>query len=325
LGVPDFLAHQVYSLRSFELTFKLESIQEYVPAVDLHTFILECNYTIDYLVWMRWSNGHRDGINAYLADHQLKVLEEEDVPLNQEREERAFKSVDQINQYFSKLKDKKCICLALPFRNVWFAEQERQDQAAYVQHADLIQRRAQVALKEMRVQPKNLISFHWRFGEDSCAVYKNEGMDFCWGTSIFCWAKLTDVLFVIESVMKEAGILEDPEPKILYLAISNTFNPTDTLSQLQKGLSKLNVTIMRSTSLDTFKIEKDNYYISLIEQEICGLSKIFIASTWSTWSDYVVDWITVTKPDQHVFSMDSLFKKYGRNFSENNLFHLENS
>jgi len=293
-----------------------------VPSVPFKTFIDECNRTIHYLIWLRWSDGYKASVYHYLSIYGFPVVEEEEVPLNQEREERAFKSIDQIQQYFSKLESKKCIALACPFRNIWFAEKERVYMSKYVHHTHYIQETAQAALKEMKVDPKNLIAFHWRFGEDSCALHPDPNMDFCWGTSIFCWAKLTDVLFIIESIMKETGILEDMEQKILYLAISTNFNPENTLVRLQDGLSRLNATIMRSTSLATLSSVKDNYFLSLIEQEICGLSKIFIASTWSTWSDYVVDWITANSKSQFVFSLDSLFKKYQKNYTEYNLMKL---
>jgi hypothetical protein len=84
LAVPEFKAHRDNSIKTFQSTFEIERIREYVPAITLKTFIDECKNKIHYLVWMRWSTIHRNEVYSYLKKFNLTVLEEEDVPRNLE-------------------------------------------------------------------------------------------------------------------------------------------------------------------------------------------------------------------------------------------------
>eukprot|EP01124_Arcella_intermedia_P034554 TRINITY_DN8587_c0_g1_i1.p1 TRINITY_DN8587_c0_g1~~TRINITY_DN8587_c0_g1_i1.p1 ORF type:complete len:521 (+),score=155.54 TRINITY_DN8587_c0_g1_i1:41-1603(+) len=315
-AVPDFLAHQSGSIRTFESTFEREPMNEYVKTTTLSHFINKCANKIDLLVWMRWEGPHRNFVDSYLSSFDLHYEEESFVSKDLEREERPWKSYEEIRNFFSEHKDKKCIALACPFRNIWFAEKERQDIAKYVYHSKEIQQKALKALTEMGVEKENLISYHWRFGEDSCAVYQVEGLDFCWGTSIFSWAKLDDALYILNDLLNKTT--SQKSNKILYLSISNTFNPTSTLEKLSQGLALTNTKIMRSTMVPSLNAITDNYQLSLIEQEICGLSSLFIASSFSTWSDYIVDYKTVNQGQ--VYSMDDLFHQYNKPFQQLNLF-----
>jgi len=49
------------------------------------------------------------------------------------------------------------------------------------------------------------------------------------------------------------------------------------------------------------------------------LSKVFIASTDSTWSDFIVDFIKANELPQKVLGFSDLFKKHNRTVIEMNL------
>ena len=85
----------------------------------------------------------------------------------------------------------------------------------------------------MNVDPETLLAFHWRFGEDSCAIYKRDGYDFCFGTSMFRWAKMTDVLTVLYKLVKKHNI------KSIFFAIADNFEDKAMYSKLEQGLLNL--------------------------------------------------------------------------------------
>ena len=65
---------------------------------------------------------------------------------------------------------------------------------------------------------------------------------------------------------------------------------------------------------------KDNYFLSLVEQVICEKSKVFVASTDSTWSDFVVDNMKMNYPDSHVHALDKMLASEGYKFEVINLY-----
>jgi len=206
--------------------------------------------------------------------------------------------------------------LIIPFRNLWFNTPERTDIAKFVHHAPSIRNLALEALKEMKISQDSLMAYHWRFGEDSCAFHKVPDKDFCYGTSVFTWVKMEDALFALREVIKEAGNIHH-----MYLAIASSFNPKEMLKKLKDGLSAVGVSISTSSELKVLQNIQDPYILSLVEQEICSLSKVFIASTDSTWSDFVVDYIVANKLPQKVYGFTELLKKYNMDFKEMNLMH----
>eukprot|EP01123_Difflugia_compressa_P015400 TRINITY_DN8617_c0_g1_i1.p1 TRINITY_DN8617_c0_g1~~TRINITY_DN8617_c0_g1_i1.p1 ORF type:complete len:507 (-),score=54.74 TRINITY_DN8617_c0_g1_i1:35-1555(-) len=311
--LPNFLGHGDGTFRLFNTTFESNPLTAYVNITDMDTFVHECEGHIEVMVWMRWEAIHKGFVMYYLSRHNIKTVGQEVlVSPNLAREERAFRSHDEIKNFFAQYENVTCLAIACPFRNIWFGEEERQQLGKYVYHANYIHELAVKAISEMGVTSDDILSYHWRFGEDSCAIYTVPNMTFCWGTSVFCWAKIEDVIFVVTSIINQTRTLS--KRSVFYLSISIKFNPKEMLAQLRDSLNPYNITIITSPEVPTLASITDNYILSLVEQEICALSKNFIASSFSTWSDYIVDWMVSTGRGDHVFIMNDLFEKYSKKF-----------
>jgi len=89
---------------------------------------------------------------------------------------------------------------------------------------------------------------------------------------------------VLKKVIKEQAV------STVYLAVSSIYNDPVVLQKLRDFMVEQKVQLfVGSERLKTLQNITDNYYLSLIEQEICSKSQTFIWSSDSTWSDFIVN------------------------------------
>jgi len=203
--------------------------------------------------------------------------------------------------------------VAFPFRNV--AEQdERRSIAKYLVHSQHVVDTALRAIKE--ISSVNLMCVHWRYGEDSCGWYNSPDpqYDFCWGTTVFHFAKIVDIVTVLQQAIKDFQVSS------VYLAVAAHYEDPAVFPKLDEGLRGINTPLYRFSRVESLvnaTVPQDNYYSSLYEQELCTRSKFFIRSSDSTWSDNIVAYIEATGNPYgtQIYSFDQLLKKHNLPFS----------
>jgi len=205
----------------------------------------------------------------------------------------------------------KCIALCFPYSSV-FQGQERNSIIKYLNRSQYIKDVVKTALEEMGTKPENLLSIHWRFGEDSCAWYSSPDpqYDFCWGTAVFHYAKVSDVLFVLLDFIKNANVSH------VYISVASHYLDLNVMKQMEDLFSKENIKYYRSINVPSLNNINDNYYLSLVEQEICSTSRLFCRSDSSTWSDFIVNWVKQSeKSFPTIVSLGELLGKHQKPFS----------
>eukprot|EP01126_Amoeba_proteus_P039298 TRINITY_DN4137_c0_g1_i14.p1 TRINITY_DN4137_c0_g1~~TRINITY_DN4137_c0_g1_i14.p1 ORF type:complete len:402 (-),score=75.43 TRINITY_DN4137_c0_g1_i14:213-1418(-) len=284
LALPAFFLHSFSDekdLRPFDRTFNASFIEEYLPAVELTKFRSVCNGLVDALVWTREDDSWYHAVQIWMRYVDMKFNLELTT-----RKDLLFYTVEEILDYFKPTSDLKCIALAFPFRTVAETE-ERQSLARFLVHSKEVADIAKNVVKEMDADARNLLSIHWRWGEDSCGWYyspePHNDYDFCWGTSVFHYAKLEDILSVLINLAKRKNMNR------VYLSVSKSYLDVPTLETIQRAMKKVGILLFRSVDLPSLR-DLEEYYLSLVEQEVCSSSKVFVASTDSTWSDFVRDY-----------------------------------
>eukprot|EP01126_Amoeba_proteus_P042087 TRINITY_DN4563_c0_g1_i4.p1 TRINITY_DN4563_c0_g1~~TRINITY_DN4563_c0_g1_i4.p1 ORF type:complete len:370 (+),score=53.72 TRINITY_DN4563_c0_g1_i4:306-1415(+) len=307
VGLPSFFLHSISgpeSLRPFEKTFDKKYIEPYIKSISLEEYRKACSGVVDTLVWFYPDRSSWVHVVKFWMDGvRMKHLSEIETP-----HRILLMNKTEIVNMFTPLKEKKCIALCFLFRNV--AETtERKAIATNLVYAKEIQDLARNAVKEIGTKPENMLSIHWRWGELSCAKWLSPDPrpddDFCWGTSLFHYARSDDVLESIVSFGKEKNITH------IFLAVSKIFNDGKVLSKFREKLKASKITLLVSSDFKSLGNITDNYYLSLVEQQICSSSKLFIASGDSTWSDYIRDYHR-----EHKKKMDSGQKDTNYSYTE---------
>eukprot|EP01126_Amoeba_proteus_P016023 TRINITY_DN17323_c0_g1_i1.p2 TRINITY_DN17323_c0_g1~~TRINITY_DN17323_c0_g1_i1.p2 ORF type:complete len:139 (+),score=33.39 TRINITY_DN17323_c0_g1_i1:1734-2150(+) len=85
------------------------------------------------------------------------------------------------------------------------------------------------------------------------------------------------------------SVVESRAVKVVYLAVSPLYYDEFVLSEFERTFQEAGVRLYRGAELESIRAIEDNYYTSLVEQEICSSSKFFLASGSSTWSDFIQD------------------------------------
>jgi len=187
---PDFFLHAINdldSIRSFELSFEPGPLNQYVPTVSLQEYAVHCNGKIDTLVWLRNPIHWMHVVKIYMRHTGLSYT---NVIYTPNVSDVWFPSSDFITQFFAKTADHTCIAICFPYGTV-YGSAERSGIIKHLHHSKYIMDVVKSALSEIKVTPEKLLSIHWRFGEDSCAWYSSPDpqYDFCWGTTVFHYAK----------------------------------------------------------------------------------------------------------------------------------------
>eukprot|EP01126_Amoeba_proteus_P040873 TRINITY_DN4383_c0_g4_i4.p1 TRINITY_DN4383_c0_g4~~TRINITY_DN4383_c0_g4_i4.p1 ORF type:complete len:393 (+),score=66.95 TRINITY_DN4383_c0_g4_i4:313-1491(+) len=283
LGRPSFFLQE--SFRPFDKTFQSRFLDPYLPTISFDEYRDICGGVIDTLVWSRFEGDPIDWyptINIWMNATKMKYKGElkSSIPLWLGTEKEIVKK-------FEPVKDKRCIALVCPFKNVQEST-ERQSLATLLVHSKEIKDLASRALVEMKVNTSDMLAIHWRWGEDSCGRWlsprPHTDYDFCWGTSVFHFARVKDVTESLKKFVRSRGITH------IFLSVSKSYRDEDVLRKLVNSVKLENITIFVGSDLDTFKPITDNYYLSLIEQELCSVSGFFIASGDSTWSEFVLEY-----------------------------------
>jgi len=195
-----------------------------------------------------------------------------------------FSKKDAFFRYFEILgidPNTQSIAIGFPFRSV---DGEHDDltleSAKVIERAKYIKDLAKQAWLQMGTTQDKLLAVHWRHGEQTCRVEKeslHEGYDFCFGTSAYFWANLTDFISVLQNQLTEKGLTH------IYLA-------TDSPDQVLYEKMKTMLPIRRASDIPILSNITDNYYLSLVEQEICTQAKFFVASAQTTWSEFIINY-----------------------------------
>eukprot|EP01125_Pyxidicula_operculata_P011465 TRINITY_DN3759_c0_g1_i2.p1 TRINITY_DN3759_c0_g1~~TRINITY_DN3759_c0_g1_i2.p1 ORF type:complete len:426 (-),score=50.50 TRINITY_DN3759_c0_g1_i2:314-1591(-) len=317
---PTFVAHHVKGLdglREFDQTFEIGSVSKFVPSISIQEYAEACENSIDVLLSLR-DNGTwwTKELDNYLMITNLKykrIIYPQHFDWNKGSMQDSiyFEEKRDVLRYLKQVGalSSKCLGIAFPFRTLsggtlGSLSGMLGESARSLQRSQHIVDKADMAIKEFGSKTENLVSFHWRHGEQTCRVeewYYHKGYDFCWGTSSYFWANLTDVISALKKFVEDQHITH------IYLA-------TDTVDTNIYQRMKENLPISRASDISVLSSIDDNYYLSLVEQEICTQSKIFIGSSQSTWTEYIHDYWSVTRMrdlTKSYWSLDRILKHYG--------------
>eukprot|EP01126_Amoeba_proteus_P021465 TRINITY_DN2181_c0_g1_i1.p1 TRINITY_DN2181_c0_g1~~TRINITY_DN2181_c0_g1_i1.p1 ORF type:complete len:399 (+),score=69.66 TRINITY_DN2181_c0_g1_i1:63-1259(+) len=254
LGLPYFFEHHVTgpeSLRPFEKTFDPAYISKYQKTVNFSEFKKRCTGVVETLVWMiddmrPWTlvtNSWKTGVGMTITN-------------NKEAPKRlAFTDNSQIFEWFKDVKKQKCLAVAYPFRTVRPIP-ERRSLSLYLVHDHWIKEVASNALKEIRAQPERMLSIHWRWGETTCARWlspePNPDFDFCWGTSVFHYARYSDVFSSLKSLIKKAHITH------IFLAVSLKYHDRLIFEKFFDDMKRENISVITSASLQVLRTYEES-------------------------------------------------------------------
>jgi len=300
LARPDFWTHAIdklNSIRPFERTFAIDDLSKYLPTVSLKEFSEKCDHIVDTIIWGRPEGTWRRVVNLWLQHANMTVHKEVF------RQNAMLLMTDtSIRDFYQPFQDQRCLLFAIPFRNV-AESKERKSLAKYLTRAPWIVDIAKEAYKEMNVT--SLMTIHWRWGEDSCGVWlspsPNEEWEFCYGTAVFHYAAMESIFTSLRKIFAAKKV------STVYLAVSMKYHDTAVLEKLRKFMDQEKIAFfVGQESLKVLTPINDNYYLSLIEQEICAKSNTFIWSSDSTWSDFIVDHQKQTQSPLETISFSQL-------------------
>eukprot|EP01124_Arcella_intermedia_P012757 TRINITY_DN1911_c0_g1_i7.p1 TRINITY_DN1911_c0_g1~~TRINITY_DN1911_c0_g1_i7.p1 ORF type:complete len:377 (-),score=76.19 TRINITY_DN1911_c0_g1_i7:517-1647(-) len=308
---PDFFTHAINdldSIRSFELSFEPEPMNEYIQTVSVQEYSKYCGGKINALIWLRNPKYWNHVVEIYLRHAGLTYSN----PVYTNRDEdRGFYTEPDLLSFFEAYGDSKCIAITFPYATV-YGSPERSSLVKYLSHSSYIKALVNSTLQEMAVRPENLLTIHWRFGEDSCGWYYSPDAqyDFCWGTTQFHYAKSSDIIEVLIDLIKGSGVTH------VYVAVASHYLDPKSMKAIEEGFSKQGIKYFRAKDLPTSAKIKDNYYLSLVEQELSITSRVFCRSDSSTWSDFIVNYVGETHQEHPtIVSFAELLTKAGKTYS----------
>jgi len=108
------------------------------------------------------------------------------------------------------------------------------------------------------------------------------------------------------------------------LAVAAHYLDPKVMDAIDKAFKQNNIHYFRAKDVPSLKNLTDNYYLSLVEQEISATCGLFCRSDSSTWSDYIVDWVRETgRASPTIVSIGQLLQANNLTFATWNREHDE--
>jgi len=315
---PVYTAHLTRGAsgaRSFSSTFnasKLDHFLENFPSssfstpikdnkrirsIEFDKFKEDCNNQVDTLFWLRNPGSYwREELANYEQINGLKRAKLEVHPIRHigETESGTFAdkifltSTDMVTAYFHGYEDSKCLGIAFPFRTVGGSLINAIEMTHLgFHHPDSIIEEATRAITQINVDPSNLLTVHWRWGEATCRVESEKlhpAYDFCWGTTEYYWARSKDVAAALSSHISQCK----DSIKTIYFATDN--KDDKVFGMFRSELFNRGISVLRATDVPLLDSISDNYHLSLVEQEIALQSHSFLGSGGTTWSEEMINY-----------------------------------
>jgi hypothetical protein len=293
--LPDFVKHHtpgMEGLRKYDTTFIKEPFSQFVEVVTMEEFAKIRNSTIDLVVWVRKADGYwKNELANYLNITSLRAKDEKECKYlswnshsTDPNSKVYFSERDHFSKYFKEIgldHNLPAVALCFPFRSIEGSMSDLVTEVSGLfERAPSIKELATKAWEDMSTTHDKVLAVHWRHGEQTCRIENptlHKGFDFCFGTSAYIWAKLSDIIEVLKNELKNHNLTH------IYLA-------TDSDDTVLYERMKKELPISRATDIPALSSLSDNYILSLVEQEICSRAKFFVASAQTTWSEFIINY-----------------------------------
>ncbi|XP_002740830.2 uncharacterized protein LOC100368304 [Saccoglossus kowalevskii] len=312
---PFFNHHRITEddVRTFNETFNVNLLKSFVPIASLEQFKKDCNSRVDAVLYTKpcisskncyFDSLYRTMIPVFeilagvqfptkVESHRRRVM-----PIIMLPDKPPMFSQNSISDYLLATKDvfrtdTKCTAMFYPFPFMKLMMNAHQNNIfemveSHLSRAMYIRKMADLVIRSV-LQNMRYLAVHWRLNYEFKIVWCGRRLECRWGCQYIYKRNSSE-----EIVRTFEGLMEAFNLSAIYFAapqmqnhkiwdnikgrIPNAFNSTDVIN----NLANLYVPEMKKPLKD------DNYILSLIEQEICYRSSLFVGTAISSWT-YMVE------------------------------------
>ncbi|XP_070567846.1 uncharacterized protein [Ptychodera flava] len=292
--VSDFRHHRTNYIAksvSFEDTFNISVLNQLLPTVNVKQFREKCGARIN-TIWTFYKPGSSNSSSIELVYQSSRdwLSDRANVDIPDVTSVTFPKSIPESWREIDKTADDRCVVMVSPvgFEAVHLPNEAAMSDAidGHLVRTSFLQKAAEDVLPKL-CDGEPILGFHWRnkTGE-RCRIgtlaHTNDPK--CHQLLEIQYSILESLALKIPSIMSQenAGCIfiasapREPQENILRHFTSHNFSSIIMIDD---------VINLHNPDVDTFA--DDDYFISLIEQEICARSKVFVGFSMSNWSNFV--------------------------------------
>ncbi|XP_077977389.1 uncharacterized protein LOC144432950 [Glandiceps talaboti] len=290
--LTDFRHHRssAYGTKvSFKETFDIQHFENFIPVITINGFKAKCGSHVDSIIIApkQGEEARRDAEHAYSV--QQKWLKSVGVTIPDSASTSIPHTWLEYNNRTEQLSKADCVVLIAPIGLEKSYFPHKQEVADAMDKYLIRTKFLKKAVKEMiprLCEGKPMMGFHWRnkTGEQ-CRIghLRAENSPRC--------INLSQVQQqMVKTLLKDIkAIIEQYEIGCMFVSQAPKEDSKDFMDALTSNYSNI-ITIDDVSSLSHPDIDTyggDDYFISLIEQEICARSKVFIGNGKSNWSTFI--------------------------------------
>ncbi|XP_002731849.1 uncharacterized protein LOC100370893 [Saccoglossus kowalevskii] len=293
-----------YSVRNFNETLDVRLFNKLTPTESIEDFYRNCGGKIDVVFsGVNWSSSITQ--NTYnktmtYVNTKMKIWSEItgiDVPDMLNEPDRVIDLPDNIPDGYHPLRtlidttdifksDSKCVGIAYPYGMLgrFYYHDYVSVLSKYVTRPPDI-RRATSRFMRTVLHNKQFLGFHWRYNKEWTSQWCHRNTENAKQKCRLLDQTSNDV--IIKSVQ---SIVDEFNLEAVYLATPLGANDplvNDLLTKVPNLYTKEDLFDSNMNELNTLK--HNSYRLSLVEQELCKQSTVFLASRLSSWSDIVAE------------------------------------
>ncbi|XP_070567187.1 uncharacterized protein [Ptychodera flava] len=293
--LSDFRYHRkgyIAGRALFEDTFNARVFKKLMPAVSIQDFREKCGPRVRTAWTFYHSTRYKDNnsvADLYQQSRQW-LLERANVQIPDVKSVSFPKSIPESWRKLEKTAADRCVVMVSPvgFESVQLPNKQMMSDAidGHLVRTSVLQK-AVVDVLARICDGNPILGFHWRnkTGEQCRIGKKGQSND------PVCNGLLQGQYKIVESIASHmSSIISQEETGCIFMASAPKEPRENVLRQLAAHkLSKLitidDVINLHNPYIDT--LGDDDYFISLIEQELCARSKVFVGTGMSNWSNFV--------------------------------------
>ncbi|XP_070567852.1 uncharacterized protein [Ptychodera flava] len=292
--LSDFTHHRTrYHIGKvlFEETFNVSVLRQFIPAVSMEDFRDRCGSHIKTAwTFYHWARYVYKPITRYYQESRNWLRERLNVDIPDIESVTFPKSIPESWHAMEETADESCVVMVSPigFERVHLPNEAVISCAVdgHLVRTSFLQKAVVNVLPNI-CDGKPMLGFHWRnrTGED-CRVGKPSGTN-----ETTCRELLQMQYRILESIaLHILSIMSQEKTGCIFMASAPREPRENVLNQFAAHNLTSIITIddvinLHNADIDTFG--DDDYFISLIEQEICARSKVFVGIGKSNWSTFV--------------------------------------
>ncbi|XP_070568673.1 uncharacterized protein [Ptychodera flava] len=275
----------------FEDTFNASVFKQLMPAVSIQDFREKCGPRVGAAWTFYHSTRYRyDSIAGFYQQSRQWLLERANVQIPDVKSVSFPKSIPESWRKLEKTAADRCVVMVSPvgFESVQLPNKQMMSDAidGHLVRTSFLQK-AVVDVLARICDGNPILGFHWRnkTGEQCRIGKKGQTND------PVCRKLLQAQYRIVESIASHMSlIISEEDTGCIFMASAPKEPRENVLRQLATHkLSKIltidDVIKLHIPQVETYR--DDDYFLSLIEQELCARSKVFVGIGKSNWSDFV--------------------------------------